>query len=44
MRQDRNHDLYDGEMTISKKQKLPDIPIEVNVEIGDNWEEMGIYK
>ena len=27
-----------------KKQKLPDIPIEVNVEIGDNWEEMGIYK
>jgi len=20
MRQDRNHDLYDGEMTISKKQ------------------------
>ena len=24
--------------------KLPDIPIEVNVEIGDNWEEMEIYK
>ena len=24
--------------------KLTDIPIEVNVEIGDNWEEMEIYK
>ena len=24
--------------------KLPDIPIEVNVETGDNWEEMEIYK
>ena len=23
-----------------KKIKLPDVPIEVNVEIGDNWEEM----
>ena len=27
-----------------KKQKLSDIPIEVNVETGDNWEEMEIYK
>ena len=27
-----------------KKINLPDIPIEVNVETGDNWEEMEIYK
>src|SRR3989339_415802 len=27
-----------------KKINLPDIPIEVNVEMGDNWEEMEIYK
>src|SRR3989344_2546146 len=27
-----------------KKQNLPNIPVEVNVETGDNWEEMEIYK
>jgi len=27
-----------------KNLKLPAIPVEVNVEIGDNWEEMEIYK
>jgi len=27
-----------------KKINLPDMPIEVNVETGDNWEEMEIYK
>ena len=27
-----------------KKLKLPDVPIEVNVEMGDNWEEMEIVK
>lgn len=27
-----------------KKLKLPKIPLEVSTEIGDNWEEMSIYK
>lgn len=27
-----------------KKTDLPDIPLVVNVEVGDNWEEMAVYK